>query len=560
MVEKYDVIVVGAGVGGSSAAYYLAKKGYNVILLEKAHVPGQRNVTGGVIYIDYLEGFGLKDLFPKLIEEAPLERKITKYRLWMLSKEKKINGEYRYKFLDLSETFLDKFIHGEALKSEGYSVLRAKFDKWLASKVVDAGGIVVTDATAESLIKENNKVIGVRTHKEEIYADLVIDASGVTSTLVIDAGLRGYLGPEDVYHGIKHVYELGEGDIEQRFGLKKGEGVAIAVTGDFMYGAKGGGFIYTNKNTISIGIVVDMKSMLEAIRRNIDKIGKPLDMLEEMEAHPEISKLIEGAKLVEYSAHNVPKGRRVFLKKPYTSGYLVIGDALGAFVKIGAMIDGMRRAVATGLMAAKTYEYARSRGKFDESTLSLYAELLKPVAKDIERYRRESIVSESSLVYGFGYKLGLSILGKTRSANKLAPRDTRDAIQRVQSRTSLLLYKENKEYIHIDVDYEKASRDPHKFWVVACPVNCYTIVVEGKGIFASFKDLYNYNLEYFKKTKKNIDPAEVLNATWRDIEKSTLRFDHVACVECGTCWFIGPPNVIRFHHQRDGKGVKFAYG
>ncbi len=560
MVEKYDVVIVGAGVGGSSAAYYLAKKGYNVILLEKAHVPGQRNVTGGVIYIDYIEGFGLKDLFPNLLEEAPLERKITKYKLWVLSREQRLNGEYRYRFLDLSETFMDRFIHREAVKSEGYSVLRARFDKWLASKVIDVGGVVVTDTTAESLIKESGRVVGVRTYKEEIYADLVIDASGVTSTLVINAGLRGYLSPEDVYHGIKHVYELSEGDIEERFGVKKGEGVAIAVTGDFLYGSKGGGFIYTNKNTISIGIVVDMKSMLESIKRNIDKIGKPLDMLEEMESHPEISKLIERARLVEYSAHNVPKGRRIFLRKPYAPGFLVIGDAMGAFVKIGAMIDGMRRAVATGLMAAKTYEYARSRGKFDDATLSLYAELIKPIARDIERYRRESIVAESSLVYEFGYRLALRIMGRTKSTTKIIARDTRDAVQRVQSRTSLLSYKENKEFIHINVDYEQAGKDPYKLWVAACPVNCYTLVVEGKGVFASFKDLYNYNLEYIKKSSGRVDREETSRITWRDIEKSLLRFDHVACVECGTCWFIGPPNIIRFRHQRDGKGVKFAYG
>lgn len=560
MVEKYDVIVVGAGVGGSAAAYYLAKKGYEVILLEKAHVPGQRNVTGGVIYIDYVQGYGLRDLFSELLSEAPLERRVTRYRLWFLSREKKINGEYRYRYLDLSETFLNKYIHGEAEKSEGYSVLRAKFDKWLASKVAEAGGIVVTDTTVEGLVKDSSgRIIGVRTYKEELYADLVIDASGVTSKLVIEAGLRGYLEPEDVYHGVKHVYELGESEIEERFGLKKGEGVAIAVAGDFMYGSKGGGFIYTNKNTVSIGLVVDMSSMLRSLRNNIDKIGKPLDMLEEMESHPEIARLIEGGKLVEYSAHNVPKGRKVFLKKPFAPGFLVIGDALGAFVKIGAMIDGMRRAVATGIMAAKTYEHARSRGKFDEAALSIYSELLKPIARDIERYRRESIVAESSLVYGFGYKIALGLIGREKTSNTRRETDPRDAIQRIQARTSLLAYRENREYVHINVDYERANKDPLKLWVSACPVNCYTIVVNSKGVFASYKDLYRYNLEMLRKSGRE-DPGEALRVTLRDIERGELRFDHVACVECGTCWFIGPPDVIRFNHQRDGRGVKFSYG
>jgi electron transfer flavoprotein-quinone oxidoreductase len=558
MVEKYDVVIVGAGLGGSAAAYYLARKGYDVIVVEKAHVPGQRNVTGGVIYTSFEEGYGLKDLFPNYVEEAPLERKITRYKMWFISKVERSNGEYKYRLLDLSETFLDRFVHGEALKSEGYSVLRAKFDKWLTSKIIDVGGFVLTDTTAESLIWDKDRIVGVKTNKEEIYADLVIDASGVTSTLVIEAGLRRHADPSDVYHGVKHVYELGESEIESRFGLKKDEGVAIAVAGNFLYGAKGGGFIYTNKNTVSIGLVLDMKSMLDVLRNKFDSIGKPLDMLEEMESHPAISRLIEGGKLVEYSAHNVPKGRRLYLEKPYRSGFLVVGDAMGAFVKIGAMIDGMRRAIATGIMAARTFEYAKSRGKFDETTLSFYKDLLKPITRDINRYRRESIIAESSLVYGFGYKILLNIMGKTEKSDRYVNKDPRDAIQRIQYRTNFLKYKENKEYVHIQVDYEKADKDPYKMWVSACPVNCYTLVVEGKGVFASYKDLYHYNLELLKKSGEDLSKA--VRMTLDDIKRGRLRFDHVACVECGTCWFIGPPNVIRFRHQRDGRGVKYSYG
>lgn len=554
MVEKYDVVIVGAGVGGSAAAYYLAKKGYNVIVLEKAHVPGQRNVTGGVIYTSYIEGYGLKDLIPDFSSEAPLERRITRYRLWALSKPAKIDGEYKYRFLDLSETFLDRFIHGEAGRWEGYSVLRAKFDKWLAAKVIEAGGVVVTDATVEGLIREGGRVVGVRTYKEEVYGDIVIDASGVTSTLVIEAGLRGHLRPDQVYHGIKHVYELGESEIESRFNLKKGEGVAIAIMGDFLRGVKGGGFIYTNRNTVSIGLVIDMKSMLDVLRDKFYEVGKPLDLLEEMESHPAVSKLIEGGRLVEYSAHNIPKGRSVYLEKPYASGFLAIGDAIGAFVKIGAMIDGMRRAVATGIMAAKTYEYARSRGKFDEATLSIYRDLLKPITRDIERYRRESVISESSFLYKHGYKAALSLLGKTRSFNDSIKQDSRDAIQRIQTRINILRYHENREYVHIDVDYERANMSQEKLWVSACPMNCYTLVVEGKGVFASFKDLYQYN--YSKSANRDLAMRETLE----DIRRGKIRFDHVGCVECGTCWFIGPPDIIRFHHQRDGRGVKFQYG
>jgi electron transfer flavoprotein-quinone oxidoreductase len=233
-----------------------------------------------------------------------------------------------------------------------------KTNRWgisFSRKVEEVGGIVVTATAVEDLVFKGDRVIGVRTDREELYADLVIDASGVTSKLVIKAGLRGPLQPWQVYHGVKQVYQLGEEEINRRFGLKSGEGVAIAVMGDFLHGAIGGGFIYTNRDTISVGIVVSIDSMIDSVRKEVDKVGKPLDILEEMVSHPYVSRYLEGAKLVEYSAHNIPKGHKTMLEKPLRSGFLVVGDALGSFVKISGLIDGMRRTIATGIMAAQIY-------------------------------------------------------------------------------------------------------------------------------------------------------------------------------------------------------------
>jgi electron transfer flavoprotein-quinone oxidoreductase len=57
--EKFDVIIVGAGVAGSTAAYLLAKQGLEVVLIERGPYPGSKNLSGGVLY-----GRILEQIFP----------------------------------------------------------------------------------------------------------------------------------------------------------------------------------------------------------------------------------------------------------------------------------------------------------------------------------------------------------------------------------------------------------------------------------------------------------------------------------------------------------------
>ena len=565
MQPEYDVIVVGAGPAGSAAALALARKGVNVLMLEKAKVPGERNMSGGVLYGDFEGSFGMINLLPDFEETAPLQRRITSHEVVVLGEpelEKGTNKYFRFNKNSLAAKLGLLPMGFET--GHDYSVLRRTFDRWLATKAVEAGAMLSVETTAEGLIKEDGAVDGVRTNREELRSNMVIDASGVTSTLVEEAGLRGRLVPRQLYHGIKRVYKLDAEAIESRFSANPGEGKAMFFIGKFMQGVGGGAFIYTNKDSLSVGLVVPMDSLIRATTERFTQVGKLIDIEDEFVRQPMIAELLDGAQPVEYSAHNVPKGFKCLLKKPYADGFMVAGDALGAFVKIGPMIDGMRRAVASGMMAAAAYVEASASGSFRGRNLSRYKDLLRPIYEDVDRSGRDSFISESSFVYHQlpGVVFGTPFLSKTYKFSKPpAELPPRNAIQRVQDGTGLLDYDEDQDYSHIRVDTALATKSVTKPWVPVCPVNCYTIVTP-KGVFASFKDVYEHNLQLLTDAKPVDSNAKgtALQLSKDEISSSELRFDYVACVACGSCGAIGPPEMVLFRHERDGHGVRYAQG
>jgi electron transfer flavoprotein-quinone oxidoreductase len=557
--------VVGAGPAGSAAALVLARKGVDVLVLEKAKIPGERNMTGGVLYGDFSGESGFIRLVPDFESIAPLERHMLSHEVRILGPTDSAKGESRY--YRLSETSIASKLGLLNLSfgtGHDYSVLRRHFDRWFANLSVQAGAMLSTETTVEGLIKESGSVVGVRTPKEELRAKLVIDSSGVTSGLVEEAGLRGRLLPKQLYHGIKRVYRLDAGTIEERFKVAPGEGRSIFFLGGFMEGIGGGAFVYTNKDTLSVGLVVSMESLLQATTEHFDRVGKLIDVQDEFEAQPMVAELLDGAQPLEYAAHNIPKGFKSILKTPYTDGFLVAGDALGSFVKIGPMIDGMRRAIASGAMAARAYLEISPSGSFRAGNLSRYRDFLAPIYKDVSKSGRDSFISESSFTYHtlprliFGTRL---ISSEYRFEPRPEKKTSGDATQRVQSGTSLLNYDEDKDYAHIKVDQDAASKSVGKPWIPACPTNCYTLLTP-KGIFPSFKDLFDHNLAALVSAGGIADAsrAKAYSQTQQDIAAGRLKFDHVACVACGTCGAIGPPEMVTFGHERSGHGVRYACG
>ncbi|MBQ6393571.1 MAG: FAD-dependent oxidoreductase, partial [Eubacterium sp.] len=237
MEEKFDVIIVGAGLAGNIAAYLLAQAGLEVLVIERAEVPGSKNVTGGRLYSHSLE-----KIFPGFAEEAPVERKITKERVSFVTGESATTIEYAAEGL------------GEKGKAT-YSILRSRFDPWLVEKAEEAGAMYIPGIRVDEVIVQDGKAVGVKAGDEEMYSDMVLLADGVNSLLAQKLGMKKELDPSQVAVGIKEVIRLGEEKINNRFGVSSDEGVAWLFAGDVSGGNIGGGFIYTDKEDLSVGIV-----------------------------------------------------------------------------------------------------------------------------------------------------------------------------------------------------------------------------------------------------------------------------------------------------------------
>ncbi len=551
--------MVGAGPAGAACSLALAAEGVNVLMLEKAKIPGEKNMSGGVLYGGSIGRYGLDRLVPDFEKTAPLQRRIVSHEVYALSEPNWEKGTFRYYKLS-KDSLASKFgfFSVEFLTGNDYSILRCPFDGWLANQAVEAGAVLSTETTVVDLLNEDGSVKGVVTTREELRASLVVDCSGLASTLVASAGLRGSLVPRQLYHAVKHVYRLEPGKIDERLKLKPGEGRALVYLGDFMLGIGGNAFILPNTDTISVGVVASMDSMIRATTEHFDRVGRLQDVLDAFEEHPMIREILEGAELLEHSAHNIPKGFKCILKKPYSNGYLVAGDALGALVRIGAMMDGMRTAIASGMMAAQTYVGAATSGSFKEKNLSRYRDLLAPIYEDVDRSGRDSFISESRFVNRtvprllFGSRI-LSTEANVRFLERRPPE--RDPAQGAHLQVGVPSYDEDKLHPHIQVNAELASRSETKPWVPSCPFNCYALVTN-KGVFTSFRDLYRHNLAEFGKGAAK----KAFFETTKDISEGTVSFDHLACVSCGTCGAIGPTEMVLFAHEREGHGVRYKYG
>ena len=358
--NKTEVIVVGGGPAGIAAAITIARGGRKVVLIERGKFSGSKNVFGGAIYTQ-----PTKEIFPDFEKTAPLERR---------------NIEHRYAILSEAESTVVSYRNKKSEDYGSYTVIRAKFDRWMAQEARKEGVYIAEETVVRELISENGKITGVKTELEDYYADIVILADGVNSLLAKSVGLREDIECKDVALSVKEVFKIDKEKINDRFNIADDEGCIYEIFGGSMLGKLGLGFMYTNKESVSIGLGITLDDLTAG------KV-KPYELLDELKSHPAIAPLIKDGELLEYSAHLIPEGGYKKLPKLYSDGVMVTGDA--AMLVNNLHWEGTNLAMISGKLAGETALIALKQNDFSASMLSRYQKKLENsfVLKDLKTYK-----------------------------------------------------------------------------------------------------------------------------------------------------------------------------
>jgi electron transfer flavoprotein-quinone oxidoreductase len=548
--EHYEAVVVGGGPGGAAAAATLADHGVETLVLERGVESGSKNVSGGLIYAEESAPYTVDDVFPGF-REAATERPCTANYIHTVSGE-------TVKTIDISDLH-----HHDTQWAD--SVLRRRMDAWLAERVHErtreTGGGVLTGVRVNGLLREGGEIVGVTCDElDPITADLIVGADGVNSELARDAGLMDWEEPEEWFQGVKAVVEMDPTEINDRFDIDDDEGEAHLFSGDLYDGVRGGGFLYTNRDSLSIGNVFHLDSI-------VAEEAEVHELLDGLLTHPLLAQwLPEEYHELEYSAKLVPDSKKVAHPDPHQGRLLLVGDAAGQMQAQGPIIKGMNHAVTAGALAAEAFVEATSRRNVAAAG-DLYARKLRsegvmgklrPAA-----YRYTSPITESGVATRLADavvdspvgRLGLrampdvvstlfnsptmmTLLPDTRTgyvtvptvlaeelgepvteANTVEPPDLGDRI-------GDLTYDVGEPHIEVRDNSWAASGAA----VTACPVSS---MAYGGGCYR----------------------AETVDGN--GAEERVVSLDTQPCVECGTCAVVADTD---WEHPAGGKGVEFDRG
>ncbi|GHF82231.1 electron transfer flavoprotein-quinone oxidoreductase [Amycolatopsis bartoniae] len=355
VTRTFDVVVVGAGPAGSAAALEVARAGHSVALVERGPFPGSKNVYGGVVY-----GRVLDELVPRWWERMPVQRWVTRRSTMVMTPTQALTVDFRTQ-------------DWGSPPYNGATAHRADLDAWLAELAIEAGAVLIPSTVATGLLRDRSgQVVGVRTDRPDgdLTAGVVIACDGVNSFLAKEAGM--YRVANEAAHltlGVKQTLALPRQAIEERFAVSGRDGVDIEILG-CTRGIPGGGFLYTNLDSVSIGVVLG----LEGIR---DARTRPEELIADLKRHPAVAPLIKGGEQIEHSAHLIPEGGYHAMPELIGDGMLVAGDAAAMCLAAGIWLEGVNFALGAGMYAGRAAAAALAAGDTSKQGLAGYRTLLE---------------------------------------------------------------------------------------------------------------------------------------------------------------------------------------
>jgi electron transfer flavoprotein-quinone oxidoreductase len=336
----YDVVVVGAGCAGPAAARKAGELGLRTLLLEKAGVPGEKNVSGTC-----LNAAALCDAELHYLLEGPVEREIRSMRTYHVTAER-------------TTIFHEIPAQGILL----LSIRRDHFDAWHAAQAARAGAELRLATSVVDILEEDGAVCGVVTDRgERIRARVVIDAGGVNSIVGRKAGLIPRRRGTCMILYVTVAVRLGEQKVQARFG----DTIEYYLAPGCQH--KTWPWIFPKREVVTMGTGGYMTP--ELIREGIPSVNTYMQSFMDL---PVVRERIEDGTIVAWGLHlehDEPLPQRV------RDGLILAGEA-GGFVA-PFLGEGMPEAFFTGIYAAQAASRGIAAGDVSRPTLeAAYDELL----------------------------------------------------------------------------------------------------------------------------------------------------------------------------------------
>lgn len=613
-MEQYDVAIIGGGSSGLAALKQLSNLGKQAVLLEAGTRIGAKNISGGILYSKKPKKSAVTnvdDLYENFLEDAPFERKITKYILHSTSKEKIFSMD-----LTAAHDYQSNF---------GCSVLMSKLNAWFAKQTSKQaqkfGGGIIPGIHVKSISWNDKGRAVIQTDEiKEFEVKAIIAADGINSEVAEMVGARPKFTTSQLYQGVKIIVKLPEKIINDRFDINSEEGAAHLFAGDITLNHIGGGFLYTNKDTLSIGAVYHLDSLLknpiepyalidsllknpmisELIKDKVPitkEIDKSLSQEEQLKTRFDISKLIKtwneqreyyltsscenpenvksqldfteeqmmqkygiefGVNYVEleYGAKLIPDGKRCRMEKPYFKNILFVGDAAGRGVFIGPRIEGLNVGIDDGVRAANAVARAIDKDDFSEGYLGEYYSKLineSPYTTDMKQIDKDYLKIFLDAAKDVPNDLIGSRYGPIlKMMSSGAFRGIATKFANILGYNRLLPMIETED-TYVKIPIQLAERLGKEYSTSYSP----TILSVGERI-----SKLTYNDDYVSHIKLEETDNEFMNkipilcpANCYAKENSQLILQYEGCLDCGTC-----AQKTEWKHPRGEKGVHYRYG
>jgi electron-transferring-flavoprotein dehydrogenase len=542
----YDVVIVGAGPAGLSAAIRLkqraAEKGteLSVCILEKGSEVGAHILSGAVI-----DPRSLDELIPDWREKGcPLaDVPVTDNQHWMLSKTGKVSVPH---FLT------PPFMHNKGT----YTGSLGNLCRWLASQAEELGVEIFPGfAAAEILYKDDGSVKGVATgdmgvardgtHKPDYTPGLEIHAKYT----FFGEGVRGHLSKQ-----IIRTFDLAKDSQPQVYGIGIKELWDIApenhVPGRVIHtqgwplneteGSNGGGFLYHQANgQVALGFVTWLSYSNPYL--------SPFQEMQRWKTHPEIAKILKGAKRVSYGARAISDGGLQSIPKLVFPGGALIGCSAG-FLNV-PRIKGTHTAMKSGMMAAEAaVDAILSQRQHDE--LAAYPEAFEAswVKKELSIVR--NVVP---LVEKFGELIGSALANVTMWAEYIG----------LKMPFTMKHHRNNESLWRKDQVKPIAYPKPDgvlTFDRLSSVFISNTNHEEDQPVHLTLKDPnipVEYDLPMYDEPAQRYCPAGVYEIVGQDEGNPKFVINAQNCVHCKTCDIKDPTQNINWVVPEGGGGPNY---